>query len=464
MQIYYRGGCVLSQTKEFLGTEKVGKLLVSLAVPTVIAQIVNLLYNIVDRVYIGNYDKTGLALTGVGVCLPIITLIGAFAYLVGSGGAPRASIYMGRKENDTAEKIMGNSFVFLIGISIILTAVLFIFARPILFMVGASNNTIDAALSYLQIYLIGTVFVQMVLGMNSFITAQGFSKFSMKAVLIGAVLNIVLDPIFIFVFDLGVKGAAIATIISQAVSAIWIIHFLCSEKSILRLHKKNFKIEPKVLLPCLALGLSPFIMMSTESLLTICFNSSLQRYGGDVAVGAMTILATMLQFCSLPIMGLTQGAQPITSYNFGAKKYDRVKQSFWLLLIVAVSYSALLTLLVEIAPGLFVRIFASDPTLVSYSCWALRIYFAGIFLMGAQIACQQTFIALGNAKTSVFLAILRKIILLIPLIYILPAFFEDKAFAVFLAEPVADVIAVITTIVVFTLQMRPLFRQMSEEK
>lgn len=449
----------MRQKEEFLGTEPVGKLLLKLAVPTVIAQIVNLLYNIVDRVYIGQYDTSGLALTGVGVCLPILTLIGAFAYLIGSGGAPKASIYMGKKDMDTAEKIMGNSFVFLVGGSILLTLLLFLFARPILFVVGASDMTIDPALSYLQIYLFGTIFVQIVLGMNSFITAQGFSKFSMIAVLIGAVCNIALDPILIFGLNLGVKGAAIATVVSQAVSALWILQFLCGKKTVLRLKKKNFRIDGKVFLPCLALGLSPFIMMSTESLLTICFNSSLQRFGGDLAVGAMTILMTMLQFCSLPLMGLAQGAQPITSYNYGAGNHARVKKSFLLLVTIMTSYSALLALLVELKPEMFVRIFASEPTLVAYTCHALRIYFAGIFLLGAQIACQQTFVALGNAKTSLFLAVLRKIILLIPLIYILPFFFKDKAFAVFLSEPVADMIAIITTITVFTIQMRGMFSE-----
>lgn len=438
------------ENKEFLGTERIGKLLFKLALPSVVAQLVNLLYNMVDRVYIGHMENVGsLALTGVGVCMPVILLVSAFAALVGMGGAPQVSIYMGKKDYKTAEKIMGNCFVFLIFISIVLTGFLYIFGEDLLLIFGASENTIGYAIDYMNIYVIGTIFVQMALGMNMFITCQGFTKISMLSVVIGAVLNIILDPILIFNFNMGVKGAALATIISQAVSAVWVVSFLAGKKSGIRLKKENFKVDFRILLPCLALGVSPFIMQATESVINICFNSSLLKYGGDVAVGAMTVLSTVMQFSMLPLQGLTQGAQPITSYNYGAGNPDRVKQSFKLLLISCFVYSMLLWSLVMIMPEKFVLMFNSDPELVSYGSWAMRIYFAVLGIFGIQIACQQTFIAIGNAKTSLFLAVFRKIILLIPLIYILPNFFADKAMAVYLAEPVADIIAVITTAILF---------------
>ena len=442
------------QDKNLLGTAPIGKLLFKLAVPSVIAQIVNLLYNMVDRIYIGHYDPSGLALTGVGICMPIIMAVSAFAALVGMGGAPNASIAMGQKDNARAEKIMGNCLSFLILLSVILTVLVSVWCRPLLLAFGASENTIDAAVEYMQIYAIGTLFVQFALGMNAFITAQGFTTVSMLSVLIGAVLNIVLDPVFIFLFHMGVRGAALATIISQAVSAIWVVWFLCSKRSTLRLKLKNLRIVPKILLPCLFLGVSPFIMQITESVLSVCFNTSLLKYGGDIAVGSMTILSTLMQFCMLPLNGLTQGAQPITSFNFGAQKYTRVRRSFKLLLISSLVYSTLLWALVMLFPSMFVRMFNSNPALIEYASSAMRVYFAVCALFGIQIGCQQTLIAIGNAKTSVFLAIFRKLILLIPFIYILPLLFENKAFAVFLAEPVSDFIAVTTTAILFTIYFK----------
>lgn len=450
--------------KEFLGTEKISKLLFKLAVPSVVAQLVNLLYNMVDRVYIGHMAEVGsLALTGVGVCMPVIMLVSAFACLVGMGGAPQVSICMGKKEYDKAEKIMGNCLIFLIAISIILTATFLIFGERLLMVFGASANTIGFAMDYMRIYVLGTIFVQLALGMNMFITCQGFTKVSMMSVVIGAVLNIILDPILIFVFDLGVKGAALATIISQAVSAVWVVAFLAGKKTGIRLKKKYFKIDFKVLAPCIGLGVSPFIMQATESVINVCFNSSLLKYGGDLAVGAMTVLATVMQFSMLPLQGLTQGAQPITSYNYGAGNAKRVKESFSLLLKVCLAYSMLLWLLVMLMPDKFVMMFNSDPALVEYGSWAMRIYFAVSGIFGIQVACQQTFIAIGNAKTSLFLAILRKILLLIPLIYILPMFFENKAMAVYLAEPVADAIAVITTGILFIRSFRKTIKRMEEK-
>ena len=441
-----------------LGSGNVRKLLFSLALPTITSQIVNMLYNLVDRIYIGHMQPAEtvgkLALTGVGVCLPIILVISAFAALIAMGGAPKASISEGRGDLKAAEHIMGNSFSLLVLASVILTAVFQLFAEPLLLTFGASENTIGYALDYLRIYTLGTIFVQMTLGMNAFITAQGFTTVSMKTVLIGAILNTLLDPIFIFVLELGVRGAALATILSQAVSAVWVLRFLTGPRTKWRLRRENLKPVPSVFLPCLALGLAPFIMQSTESLISVCFNSSLLKYGSDIAVCAMTVLISIMQLAMMPLQGLTQGAQPIISYNYGARNAQRVRDAFRCLLISCVTYSMTLWALVQFFPRLFALLFSSAPELVSYAAWALRIYMAATGIFGVQIACQQTFIALGNAKTSLFLAILRKIILLIPLIYILPHFFTNKVFAVFLAEPVADFLAVCTTAAMFAVQFK----------
>lgn len=441
-----------------LGSGNVRKLLFSLALPTITSQIVNMLYNLVDRIYIGHMQPAEtvgkLALTGVGVCLPIILVISAFAALIAMGGAPKASISEGRGDLKAAEHIMGNSFSLLVLASVILTAVFQLFAEPLLLTFGASENTIGYALDYLRIYTLGTIFVQMTLGMNAYITAQGFTTVSMKTVLIGAILNTFLDPIFIFVLGLGVRGAALATILSQAVSAVWVLRFLTGPRTKWRLRRENLKPVPSVFLPCLALGLAPFIMQSTESLISVCFNSSLLKYGSDIAVCAMTVLISIMQLAMMPLQGLTQGAQPIISYNYGARNAQRVRDAFRCLLISCVTYSMTLWALVQFFPRLFALLFSSAPELVSYAAWALRIYMAATGIFGVQIACQQTFIALGNAKTSLFLAILRKIILLIPLIYILPHFFTNKVFAVFLAEPVADFLAVCTTAAMFAVQFK----------
>ena len=411
-----------------LGTANVKTLLKQLAIPAITAQVVNVLYNVVDRMYIGHIPDIGaLALTGVGVCMPIIMLITAFAALVSMGSAPRASVLMGRSDNEEAHYTLGNSFIMLIIIALVLTVFFRRFAEPILMAFGASENTIGYAMDYMRIYTLGTIFVQFALGLNAFITAQGFAKISMATVVIGAVINIVLDPIFIFGFHMGVKGAALATILSQAVSAIWVLRFLTGKKTILKLQKKYFRLRGSVVGPCLLLGMSPFIMQATESAISVCFNSSLYRYGGDIAVGAMSILTSIMQFSMLPLQGLTQGAQPIISYNFGAKNVQRVKRAFRLLLICCLSYSTLLWLLAMLCPGVLASIFATDEALISYSAWAMRIYMAASLIFGAQIACQQTFIALGNAKTSLFLAVLRKIILLIPLILLLPLLFRILA-------------------------------------
>ena len=441
-----------------LGSGNVRKLMFSLALPTILSQIVNMLYNLVDRVYIGHMqpvDTVGaLALTGVGVCLPVILIISAFAALLAMGGAPRASIFEGRGEPGQSERIMGNSFTLLVCISLVLTVLLQLFAEPLLLLFGASENTIGYALSYLKIYSLGTICVQMTLGMNAYITAQGFTTVSMKTVLIGAILNTILDPIFIFVLDMGARGAALATILSQTVSALWVLRFLTGSTTRWRLRRENLRPVPAVFLPSLALGLSPFIMQSTESLIAVCFNSSLLKYGGDIAVGCMTVLISIMQLAMMPLQGLTQGAQPIVSYNFGARNAQRVRDAFKTLLTACLTYSLVLWAAVQLFPRTFVLIFNNDPQLVAYAAKALRIYMAATGIFGIQIACQQTFIALGNAKTSLFLAALRKIILLIPLIYILPHFFVNKVIAVFLAEPVADLLAVATTATMFSIQFR----------
>ena len=438
-----------NQTEE-LGTLSVGKLLFKLAMPAIAAQIINLLYNLVDRMYIGHIAKVGkLALTGVGVCLPLIMLISAFAALVSMGSAPRASIFLGKGEKDNAEKTLGNSFSLLVIISLILTITFFCFSKDLLLAFGASENTIDYAVSYMKIYSIGTIFVQLTLGLNAFISAQGFAKVSMMTVLIGAVCNIILDPILIFGFNMGVSGAALATILSQSLSMIWIIIFLTGKKTTLKIKRKNLILSKSIVLPSIALGLAPFIMQSTESIIAVCFNSSLLRYGGDIAVGAMTILTSVMQFSLLPLTGLTQGGQPILSYNYGARKPERVKKAFKILLISCLSYSIILWSLAMLTPKSFVLIFNNDPELLEFTAHALRIYMALSGIFGIQIACQQSFIALGNAKTSLFLALLRKVILLIPLIYIMPLLMENKTEAVFMAEPVADFIAVTTTAILF---------------
>ena len=453
-----------NQTEE-LGTCGVGKLLFKLAVPAIAAQIINLLYNLVDRMYIGHIANVGkLALTGVGVCLPLIMLISAFAALVSMGGAPRASIFLGKGEHDNAEKTLGNSFTLLVILSLTLTVIFYFFAKDLLLLFGASENTIEYATSYMKIYSLGTIFVQLTLGLNAFISAQGFAKTSMMTVLIGAICNIILDPIFIFGFNMGVSGAALATIISQSLSMIWILFFLTGKKTTLKIKKKNLRLSKNIILPSIALGLAPFIMQSTESLIAICFNSSLLKYGGDIAVGAMTILTSVMQFSMLPLTGLTQGGQPIISYNYGAKNPERVKKAFKILLISCITYSFILWALAMITPKSFVLIFNNDPELVEFTSHALRIYMAVSCVFGIQIACQQSFIALGNAKTSLFLALLRKIILLIPLIYIMPLFISDKTTAVFMAEPVADFLAVSTTSILFFVQFRKAMKEISNTK
>ncbi len=446
--------------KQDLGEGSVGRLLLKLAIPAVVGQVVNLLYNIVDRIYIGHMPEVGgTALTGVGLFAPILMLITAFALLLGSGGAPLCAIAMGRGDKERAEKIMANCLSLLLALSVVLTAALYFSAPSLLRLFGASEETLPFASEYGRIYILGTVAVLLVMGMNPFLTTQGFAKMSMMTTVIGAGINIALDPLFIFVFDLGVAGAAYATVISQAVSAIWIMLFLTGKKTAIRLKLRYMKPKKELYLPALALGVSNFVMISTESILSISFTSSLARFGGDIAVGAMTVITSINQLVTMPVTGICQGGQPIISYNYGAKRFDRVKSAFYIQFLISVAYTVAFWLLLLVIPKSFAGIFTDDSTLVDYAAWAIRIYMAGIFAIGLQISCQQSFLALGQAKVSLLLACLRKIVLLIPLIFLLPLFFENREMAVFLAEPVSDIVAAAVT----TFMFFRFFKKMSSE-
>lgn len=453
------------ETQNKLGTEPIGRLLMKMALPTVAAQVINMLYNIVDRMYIGHIPEVGsLALTGVGVCMPLIMIVSAFAALVGFGGAPRASIFMGQGSYKSAERTLGNCFCVQLMISVVLTAVLLIWNRDFLLAFGASENTIKYGVQYMNIYAVGTLFVQITLGMNAFITAQGFAKTGMLSVLIGAVINIVLDPILIFGFDMGVSGAALATILSQAASCAWVLLFLLGKKTTLKIRRENMVLKAGIVLPCLALGVSAFVMQASESVISICFNASLLRYGGDMAVGAMTILTSVMQFAMMPLQGLGQGAQPIISFNYGAKNVARVKGAFMLLLKSSLAYSALFWLFIQLFPRVFAGMFTPDPALLAFSEPALRVYTACLVLFGIQIACQMTFTSLGKAGASIVVAVMRKFVLLIPLIFLLPQVFTaDKTMAVYLAEPVADFLAVGFTAVLFTFQFKKALRSITAD-
>nr|MBQ8244773.1 MATE family efflux transporter [Oscillospiraceae bacterium] len=452
----------VEKSKQDMGTGSVKKLMVQMAVPALVGQVVNLLYNIVDRIYIGHIPEIGgTALTGVGLFSPILMLITAFAMMAGSGGAPRAAIAMGQGDKEKAEKILGNCFTVLMGFAVVLTIVFYIACPTLLRWFGASDATLPYAVEYGRIYILGSICVLTTMGLNVFITTQGFAKISMLTTVIGAVTNIILDPILIFGFDMGVKGAAIATVASQAISALWILRFLTGSKTILKLKPANMKLIPGIILPCLGLGVSTFVMLSTESILSISFTSSLARYGGDVAVGAMTVLTSINQLMTMPLSGVCQGGQPLISYNYGAKKYDRVKEAFFCQFFTCVGYTVVFWLVIQLAPNFFAGIFTSDAALVEYTAWAIKVFLALGFSVGFQISCQQAFMALGQAKISLVMALLRKVFLLIPLIFILPNFFADKAFAVFLAEPVSDIIAAAVTTFMF---FRFFFRMLKEGK
>ena len=449
----------MANAKQDMGTGSIKKLMVSMAVPALVAQVINLLYNIVDRIYIGHIPEIGgLALTGVGLFTPILMLITAFAMLAGAGGAPLAAIAMGRGDKEHGQKIIGNCFMVLLLLAVVLTVLFYVYIPDLIRLFGGSENTVPYGTTYGRIYVLGCVFVLIVMGMNPFITTQGFAKISMLTTVIGAVINIILDPILIFALDLGVAGAAIATVLSQAVSAVWILRFLTGKKTMLKLRFGNMILEPGVILPCLGLGVSSFVMVSTESILSVSFTSSLFRYGGDVAVGAMTVLTSVNQVISMPLVGICQGGQPLMSYNYGAGKLDRVKEAFLCQFTVCVSYATVFWVLVQLFPSFFAGIFTNEQALVDYTAWAMRIFLAGCFSVGFQNSCQQAFVALGQAKISLFMACLRKLILLIPLIFILPNFFQNKAMAVFLAEPVSDILAAAAATTAFFLFFRRLMK------
>lgn len=445
---------------EKLGTAPLGRLMLSLALPTVLAQLINVLYNVVDRIYIGHMQGDGnLALTGVGVTLPIITLIAAFSAFAGAGGAPLAAIELGKKDERKASLIMGNSAWLLVFFSIVLTIGFLIFKVPILYAFGASSKTIAYANEYITIYLLGTIFVQIALGLNAFISGQGAAKAAMLSVLIGAVINIVLDPIFIFALHLGVRGAALATVISQFVSAVWVVSFLKSKRSVL--HLKLVRPDKSLILKIAALGIAPFVMQSTESLVTITFNTGLQRYGGDLYVGSMSILMSIMQLIVIPVNGITQGVQPIVSYNYGAGNRLRVKETVIRLVSVCLLGTLILAGVAIFCPGIYASMFTNDAELVALTCRIMPIFFLGIAIFGIQAACQSTFLALGQAKISLFIATLRKIILLIPLALILPKFLGVKG--IYIAEPVSDVISVIVTSVLCVITLKRIFIEMEDK-
>lgn len=445
---------------EKLGTAPLGRLMLSLAMPTVLAQLINVLYNVVDRIYIGHMQGDGnLALTGVGVTLPIITLIAAFSAFAGAGGAPLAAIELGKKDERKASLIMGNSAWMLVFFSIVLTIGFLIFKVPILYAFGASSKTIAYANEYITIYLLGTIFVQLALGLNAFISGQGAAKAAMLSVLIGAVINIVLDPIFIFALHLGVRGAALATVISQFVSAVWVVSFLKSKRSVLYL--KLVRPDKSLILKIAALGIAPFVMQSTESLVTITFNTGLQRYGGDLYVGSMSILMSIMQLIVIPVNGITQGVQPIVSYNYGAGNRLRVKETVIRLVSVCLLGTLILAGVAIFCPGIYASMFTNDAELVALTCRIMPIFFLGIAIFGIQAACQATFLALGQAKVSLFIATLRKIILLIPLALILPKFLGVKG--IYIAEPVSDVISVIVTSVLCVITLKRIFSEMEDK-
>lgn len=440
----------MENDNELLAAMPVPKAFIKLALPAVAAQLINILYNLVDKMFIGHIPEVGKeALAGVGVTAPVILAISAFAALVSMGGAPKASIFMGKGDNEQAEKVMGSCTWMLIVLSVVLTAFMLIFGKMILQLFGASDDTISYATDYMNIYCLGTLFTQLTLGLNAFITAQGKTLISMCNVAVGAVTNIVLDAILINGFGMGVRGAALATVIAQGVSTCFVIHYLVTPKSQLKLRLKNIRFERQLLLPCIFLGTSPALMQLTENMVAISFNTSLQKYGGDMAVASMSILTSIMQFVMLLLLGLVQGAQPLLSYNLGAKNISRVKKTFRLLLICCVSGSFLIWLVCMLIPGNVASVFTGDMALITYTEKSMRIYLAMLLIYGVQVACQYSFVALDQAKKAIFLTIWRKIILLIPLIFILPQILSGSAMGVFLAEPIADTIAVCTTAPMF---------------
>ena len=436
-----------------MGTERIGRLMVSMAVPSIIAQIINILYNIVDRIYIGHIPGVGAAaLTGVGITFPIITLISAFSAFVGMGGAPLAAIWMGKGDRKHAEKILGSGACLLVIFTIVLMAVFYLFQKPFLYMFGASDATIGYSLDYMSIYLLGTLFVELALGLNPFIISQGRPRIAMISIVIGAVVNIALDPLFIFVFGWGVKGAAIATVLSQAVSAAWNVNFLMGKKSSLRLSFCNIRPDFRIMGQICSLGISPFIMRATESLISIVLNRGLQMYGGDLYVGSLTIMQSVLQLFSAPLTGFTQGVQPIISYNYGAGKFDRVKKLYRSMIAVSFTISFVANMTAMCFPALYASLFTNDEELIGLVSRVMPVFLFGMLFFGLQNGIQPTFLALGQAKISLFIAMFRKVILLVPLALVLPRFFG--VMGIYYAEPVSDIISAATACILFALNIK----------
>lgn len=451
----------MQKEEERLGTAPLGRLMVSMALPAVAAQVINVLYNIVDRIYIGHIEGYGeLALTGVGITAPILMIISAFSAFAGMGGAPQASIQLGKKNYKKAEKILGNSVALLLLFSMTLTVLFQVIKTPVLYSFGASERTIVYAEQYITIYLIGTIFVQFALGLNTYISGQGNAKVAMLSVLLGAVVNIVLDPLFIFVLHMGVRGAALATVISQALSAAWVVRFLTSEKSVIRIRKEQIRFDKKTVAGIAALGISPFIMQSTESLVMVTLNSGLQRYGGDLYVGTMSIMTSVMQLITIPVQGVSQGVQPIMSYNYGAGNLDRVKAAFLRMTSICLAGTLLFGGLAVLKPEIYVQLFSKNEELIGLTCQYMPVYFLGITIFGIQMGCQATFLALGQAKVSLLIALLRKVVLLVPFAIVFPRFMG--VVGVYRAEPAADFTSVTITMILFWITAKKIFRNGSK--
>lgn len=424
-------------------------LLIQLSIPAICAQIVTLLYNTVDRVYIGRMADGTMAMAGIGLCMPITMVLSGLSALFGRGGSPLAAISLGKEDREEAELFLGNSFISLVITSLSVMAATLIFQNPLLKMFGASENTMGYAGDYLTIYLYGTLFVQITVGMNYFITTQGFAKTAMVTTMLGAVLNIILDPVFMFRMGMGIKGAALATVVSQMISCIFVLWFLTGKNTKLRLRLRTMRIDKTVITRVLILGASPFFMSTSEGVMHICFNMQVLKYGGDLAVGAMTILFSMFQFINLPLTGISQGSQPIVSFNYGARDYGRVRQTLQLATVACTLFSLCGTTLMMLFPAFFIRLFNRDPQLVELGARMLRVYISGCFFIGANSLYQQTYTSMGEGKMSFFFAFFRKVILLIPLLYIFPVVFPWGVLAVALAEPVSDLLTTLCNKIYF---------------
>lgn len=415
--------------------------IMEVAAPMILAQLLNLLYNIVDRIYIGRIPEVGTtALTGVGICFPIISLVSAFTYLYGNGGAPLCAMERGRGNEEEAEKLMGNSFFLLLVTGVVLLILGELFYRPVLYLFGASDATFVYAREYIRLYLLGTVFVMVSVGMNPFINSQGFGNMGMVSVLIGAALNILLDPLFIFGFRMGVKGAALATILSQLCSAVWVMWFLTSKKAVLKLKISCMRLEAARVKRILGLGVSGFIMSFTNSLVQVVCNATLQTYGGDIYVGVMTVLNSVREICTLPVQGFTNGASPVMSFNYGEKAFERVKKAIWFVTAVCVSYTVLIWGALRLVPAFFIRIFNDSPELLEKAVPSLHIYFFGFCFMALQFTGQSVFVALGKSKRATFFSLLRKAFIVAPLTVFLPRVANLGVDGVFWAEPISNLI------------------------